>query len=81
MPRNGPSTGLRIDEAQCVGCAICADVCPESALAMGPNDLRPVWLEDRCTVCGECVQECPPAAIILGLDPAVFAPHPRELSL
>jgi Pyruvate/2-oxoacid:ferredoxin oxidoreductase delta subunit len=69
-----PSFVLQIDNAQCVGCAICVDVCPEAALAMGPNDLRPAWLADLCTACGECAHECPTAAIILG--PEVEAPAP-----
>ena len=63
---------MQIDHAQCVGCAICVDVCPEAALAMGPGDLRPTWLADRCTACGECVQECPTAAI--RLDSELAAP-------
>ena len=74
MCSNEPSAGLQVDDAQCVGCAICVDVCPEAALAMGPNDLRPTWLADRCTACGECVHECPTAAITLG--PALAAPTP-----
>ena len=74
MRSNEPSTVLQIDDAQCVGCAICVDVCPEAALAMGPNDLRPAWLADRCTVCGECVCECPTAAITLGSELAAPAP-------
>ena len=73
--RNGEtSTALRIDEGQCVGCAICADICPEVALTMGPDDLRPTWLADRCTLCGECVVECPTAAITLNSE--VPAPAP-----
>ena len=74
MLSDEPPTVLQIDDAQCVGCAICVDVCPEAALAMGPNDLRPVWLADRCTACGECVHECPTAAIILGSELAAPAP-------
>jgi formate hydrogenlyase subunit 6/NADH:ubiquinone oxidoreductase subunit I len=65
---------LQIDNAQCVGCAICVDVCPEAALAMGPDDLRPVKLADRCTACGECIRECPTAALTLGLALATTAP-------
>ena len=65
---------LEIDAAQCVGCAICVDVCPEAALTMGPNALRPAWLPDRCTACGECVHECPTAAITLNLELAAPAP-------
>ena len=57
-----------------MGCAICADICPEVALTMGPDDLRPTWLADRCTLCGECVVECPTAAITLNSE--VPAPAP-----
>ena len=64
---------LQIDDALCVGCAICVDVCPEAALAMGPEDLCPSWLADRCTACGECVRECPTAAITLGSEVAAPA--------
>jgi len=64
---------LQIDDAQCVSCAICSDVCSEAALAMGPDDLRPTCLADRCTACGECVRECPTAAITLGLELAALA--------
>jgi len=77
MLRDEYSPVLRIDDVQCVGCAICVDVCPDLALAMGPEDLRPTWLADRCTACGECVYECPTAAIILNSEIAANprAPH------
>jgi formate hydrogenlyase subunit 6/NADH:ubiquinone oxidoreductase subunit I len=65
------SSVLQIDHGQCVGCAICVDVCPEAALAMGPGDLRPTCLADGCTACGKCVYECPTAAITLGSEVAV----------
>ena len=63
-------TILQIDDGQCVGCAICVDVCPQAALAMALNDLRPVWLADRCTACAECIHECPTDAMILHCEPA-----------
>jgi Pyruvate/2-oxoacid:ferredoxin oxidoreductase delta subunit len=74
MRSDKPATVLQIDNSQCVGCAICVDVCPEAALAMGSDDLRPVWLADRCTACAECVHECPTAAITLGFELAASAP-------
>ena len=67
------ATVLEIDGSQCIGCAICVDVCPDAGLAMGPEDLRPVWLADLCTGCGACVHECPTAAITLGLGLAAPA--------
>ena len=73
MPSDEPTAVLQVDDTQCVGCAICVDVCPEAALAMGPDDLRPAWLADRCTTCGECVYECPTAAIVLSSEVAASA--------
>ena len=74
MRSDEPPTMLQIDDAQCVGCAVCADVCPEAALAMGPDDLSPTCLADRCTACGECVRECPTDAIILNSEMGAPAP-------
>jgi Na+-translocating ferredoxin:NAD+ oxidoreductase RNF subunit RnfB len=74
MPSDESPAVLQIDDTQCVGCAICVDVCPETALAVREDALRPTWLADRCTACGECVYECPTAAIALGLKLAATAP-------
>jgi Pyruvate/2-oxoacid:ferredoxin oxidoreductase delta subunit len=60
-----PGVQFCFDEGQCVGCAICADVCPEQALYMSRQDHFPVWIGLRCTSCGLCEQECPTAAITL----------------
>ena len=73
MLRDEYSAGLRIDDAQCVGCAICVDVCRDFALAIGPEDLHPKCLAERCTACGECVYECPTAAITLASELALPA--------
>jgi len=53
----------RLDESQCVGCAICADVCPEGALQMGRRDLLPRFNAGACTRCGTCAEQCPTGAI------------------
>jgi electron transport complex protein RnfB len=74
MRSDEPPAVLQIDDSQCVSCAICVDVCPEAALVMGPDDLRPTCLAELCTACGECVRECPTAAITLGLELAAPAP-------
>jgi Pyruvate/2-oxoacid:ferredoxin oxidoreductase delta subunit len=54
---------FHLEEGQCVSCAICADVCPELALSMSHQDLRPTWIASRCTACRICERECPTAAI------------------
>jgi len=67
MAPSATASGIefRLDEGQCVGCAICADVCPERALSLSRRDLRPTWIANQCTHCGLCEQECPTAAITL----------------
>ena len=51
-----------IDTEQCVGCALCADVCPENAISV--DEIAEVDRE-KCTGCGTCVEECPQDAITL----------------
>ncbi len=56
---------LRMEQDQCIGCAICVDVCPHGALAMDRTDLVPRQIPGRCTACSICVLQCPTGAITL----------------
>ncbi len=59
------SITLHIEPGQCVGCAVCVDVCPSEALVMERTELLPRLIPERCTACGKCVQQCPTGAIDL----------------
>jgi ferredoxin len=55
------------DEAKCVGCGTCAEVCPFGALAV-IDDVVSVDVE-HCMGCGVCVSRCPQGALSLVRDP------------
>ena len=62
---------LSYNDGYCVGCGICADVCPTSSLRLGPivpvarglieMDLVSIK-KDSCVFCGLCSVACPFAA-------------------
>lgn len=65
----GVCQGLRtfiIDNALCIGCAMCRKACPQNAV-IGERKQAHYILEDRCIGCGACVSACPKDAI--GITP------------
>jgi len=67
---------------RCVGCELCAIVCPAQAIYVKPAENKPGeehshgerYAEDfqinmaRCIYCGLCEEACPTGAIVLGND-------------
>src|SRR5688572_6175096 len=47
-----------IDEARCIGCARCIDVCPVDAI-VGAQSLMHTVVEDWCIGCALCPPACP----------------------
>lgn len=52
-----------VDQAQCIGCGICAKVCPSVAIAVIAK--KAVIAEEHCRGCGGCNQRCPVEAIAM----------------
>ena len=53
---------LQLDEAACVGCGRCVEVCPHQVVALDERTAR-VQNLDACMECGACAKNCPTAAI------------------
>ena len=57
----------RVEEEQCVGCGICAEVCPFEAISVSDGVAIVDWA--LCMGCGVCVSTCGEGALSLVRDP------------
>ena len=48
-------------QAKCIGCASCVEACPEGALVLTPEGIRPTGRP--CRTCGACADACPALAM------------------
>ncbi len=51
-----------VDKEICIACSMCAQTCPEKAIAIAHIALVD---SQKCVGCGLCVEECPTEAISL----------------
>ncbi len=49
-------------QKKCIGCQTCVEVCPQGALELTADGLRPVQGVE-CLRCGRCAEECPTRAL------------------
>ena len=53
-----PDLTARVDEAECIGCALCLKACPVDAILGAARHMHTV-IEDVCTGCELCIEPCP----------------------
>lgn len=60
----GPRVLAVVDEAWCIGCALCLKACPVDAIVGAAKQMH-VVIEDLCTGCELCLPVCPVDCIAL----------------
>lgn len=48
-------------KTKCIGCRSCVEICPQQALELTPDGIRPT--ANPCILCGKCTEECPTTAL------------------
>ena len=48
-------------QVKCIGCSSCVEACPEAALTLTPEGIRPTGRP--CILCGACAEACPALAM------------------
>lgn len=65
LPQDSPSVGLVLGAENCDLLGVCAQACPQGALALHTTDGVTQLLQDpgRCSGCGICLKSCPAKAL------------------
>lgn len=53
---------LNLNKEQCIGCGMCAQVCPHQIFAI-VDGKAVIQNRDGCMECGACAQNCPKSAV------------------
>ncbi len=53
---------LVLDESKCIGCGMCAIVCPHCVFSVNDGKAQ-IMDKNRCMECGACARNCPTDAL------------------
>jgi Na+-translocating ferredoxin:NAD+ oxidoreductase subunit B len=73
----GPASVAVVDEARCIGCALCLPACPVDAIVGAPRFMHTV-IEAQCTGCGLCMPPCPVDCIAMAPPTSASVPRSRR---
>ena len=63
---------VKLDTTKCIGCEICAYVCPDKSIEINGSQHYYEWSYNpgRCTFCERCINYCPVSALNMETEPA-----------
>lgn len=70
---------VRIDDALCIACGLCREVCPDHAVHPRLHDVHHRFevIAKECTGCALCLEYCPAPGALVQYDVAAGASPPR----
>jgi len=78
VAKTGFAALKRISSFCCIGCGLCASVCPENSIAIDDTLKKPV-LNGKCSKCGFCYLACPRSFLPLSkINARYFGPEQGE---
>jgi formate hydrogenlyase subunit 6/NADH:ubiquinone oxidoreductase subunit I len=80
VPPEGFRGRPQFDEAKCIGCGACAEICPSEAITITDNGaVRKLQLwYGRCTFCAKCQEICPEEGIELTKEFELATPDKKK---
>jgi len=85
-PAEGYRGRIRWKASGCIGCGMCATVCPANAIEMVPSERtktkkEPKFIHYKCIFCGLCAEHCPTKVIELTQDYHLYGFNKEDVKI